>query len=388
MKKKLRPCVTALKAEGYTDKYLFKLIFEYIYSQVARMYLNITLINLFCRWGAYKGPERLLDQGFVIVTFNYRLGILGFLCLDLEEVPGNAGLKDQVAALYWIQRNIARFGGNASDITAYGTGAGAASIEMLLLSGLTKDLIHKVIMESGSALSPSSITHDPHADALHIANYLGYKGIDDSKHLKDFYKELPVRNLTNVPRKLLPCIEKAYHSTHSLLNTDPRNIIKIGNYHHVPTLIVYTNTEQVALISENIDRFKIVPDTFVDLLPSDLAYDSDQMKYKIAELVKHFYFNELELKESIIQSYVDYVNDIFLEYPLVKAASYHSKKTPVFLMKFLYKGTLSRNTNDKIHGAAHGDVFRYITSSKDLDGYDAVIVETIITLWTNFIKLG
>ncbi|KAH9631704.1 hypothetical protein HF086_014705 [Spodoptera exigua] len=55
------------------------------------------------------GPEFLVRQGVILVTINYRLEVLGFLCLDTEEVPGNAGMKDQVAALQWVNKNISHF---------------------------------------------------------------------------------------------------------------------------------------------------------------------------------------------------------------------------------------------------------------------------------------
>ncbi|KAF4526357.1 hypothetical protein B566_EDAN014095 [Ephemera danica] len=58
------------------------------------------------------GPDLLLDHDVVLVTFNYRLGIFGFLNLGTEDAPGNYGMKDQVAALRWVQRNISNFGGN------------------------------------------------------------------------------------------------------------------------------------------------------------------------------------------------------------------------------------------------------------------------------------
>lgn len=69
------------------------------------------------------GGDYLLQKDVVFVTLNYRVGPIGFLSLKDPElgIPGNAGLKDQVFALKWIQRNIANFGGDPENVTLFGT---------------------------------------------------------------------------------------------------------------------------------------------------------------------------------------------------------------------------------------------------------------------------
>lgn len=69
------------------------------------------------------GYDYLLQKDIIFVTFNYRVGPIGFLSLKDPEldVPGNAGLKDQVFALKWVQRNIANFGGDPDNVTVFGT---------------------------------------------------------------------------------------------------------------------------------------------------------------------------------------------------------------------------------------------------------------------------
>lgn len=62
-------------------------------------------------------PEYLVQEDVVVVTLNYRLGVLGFLCLPDAGISGNAGLKDQLAAMKWVNKNISKFGGDASNIT-------------------------------------------------------------------------------------------------------------------------------------------------------------------------------------------------------------------------------------------------------------------------------
>jgi para-nitrobenzyl esterase len=93
------------------------------------------------------------DGGIVLVTINYRLGVLGFLNLNEltnGKIPstGNEGLQDQVAALRWVKENIAAFGGNPDNVTVFGESAGAMSVGCLLNMPEACGLFHKAILES------------------------------------------------------------------------------------------------------------------------------------------------------------------------------------------------------------------------------------------------
>jgi para-nitrobenzyl esterase len=108
--------------------------------------------------GSGSGPTydgaALAGRGVVVVTLNYRLGPLGFLAhpaLSHESqrsVSGNYGILDQIAALHWIQRNIAAFGADPKNVTLFGESAGAFSICILTVSPLAKGLFHRVIIQS------------------------------------------------------------------------------------------------------------------------------------------------------------------------------------------------------------------------------------------------
>ena len=105
-------------------------------------------------WGHQRGYDgtHLASQGVVLVSINYRLGALGFLAHPLlnEEagVSGNYGLKDQVAALEWVQRNIAAFGGDPGNVTIFGESAGGTSVHALIASPRSKGLVHRGIAQS------------------------------------------------------------------------------------------------------------------------------------------------------------------------------------------------------------------------------------------------
>nr|XP_053602942.1 cholinesterase-like isoform X1 [Plodia interpunctella] len=97
----------------------------------------------------------------IVVNFNYRLGVYGFLCLGTRDVPGNAGMKDIVALLRWVKNNIAAFGGNPSEVTVSEYSAGPSAVQLLLLSPTAKDLFKRAIPENGPNLSIYSIQADP-----------------------------------------------------------------------------------------------------------------------------------------------------------------------------------------------------------------------------------
>jgi para-nitrobenzyl esterase len=117
-------------------------------------------------------PTRLVQQGRVVVTLNYRLGLLGFLAHPAlsgetpDKTSGNYGFMDQQAALAWVKRNIRKFGGDAGDVTIFGQSAGGLSVHAQMVSPLAAGLFHRAIAQSGAyALSLPSLAASETAGA-------------------------------------------------------------------------------------------------------------------------------------------------------------------------------------------------------------------------------
>ncbi|MER7540418.1 carboxylesterase family protein [Streptomyces sp. NPDC097704] len=104
----------------------------------------------------YDGAPLAAQGDVVVVTVNYRLGVLGFTDLSDLGVPRNLGLRDQIAALTWVRDNIALFGGDPRAVTLAGESAGSISVSLLMLAPAAHPLFHRAIMQSGAV----NLVHD------------------------------------------------------------------------------------------------------------------------------------------------------------------------------------------------------------------------------------
>ncbi|NML05758.1 carboxylesterase family protein [Sphingomonas sp. G-3-2-10] len=102
----------------------------------------------------YDGSQMAHDGDVIVVTINYRIGVLGFVnfgeALGLPDIPSNLGLRDQIAALEWVRDNIAAFGGDPKRVTIGGQSAGSMSVSLLLLCERAWPLFHGAILQSGA----------------------------------------------------------------------------------------------------------------------------------------------------------------------------------------------------------------------------------------------
>lgn len=348
----------------------------------------------------YKGLVR--SNKLIVVSFNYRLGVHGFLCLGTEDAPGNAGMKDQVALLRWVNANIANFGGNPNDVTLVGCSAGGSSVHMLMLSKLTDGLFNKAIPESGTSIGGSGFQSDPVKSAKIYAEILNFTDVDDFTALDFFYKNASYELLLsqyefifNQPDSLIlfgPCLERDTGSER-FFDDSPRNIIKTGQYKNLPLLYGFTDVEGGLRLPNFYDWKDKMNDKFSDFLPYELHFDNDTIKENVAEKVKYFYFGNQNVSEATILNYLDYFSDVMFVYPMLKTLKWqieHSNST-IYLYEYSFtdKNTPLIPYTD-VRGADHCDQ-AFALSDEDKTNMTVEyrnMKTTMRTLWLNFILYG
>ncbi|TDG39690.1 hypothetical protein AWZ03_013887 [Drosophila navojoa] len=152
----------------------------------------------------YDGSVLASYGEVVVVTLNYRLGILGFLNANpsphVHARVANYGLMDQMAALHWIQQNIQKFGGDPNVVTLAGHGTGAACINYLMTSPtMVRGLFHRAILMSGSAYSSWALVEDPVLFAIKLAKEVNCTIPEDlNRHheqIVDCLRDVPLEDL-------------------------------------------------------------------------------------------------------------------------------------------------------------------------------------------------
>jgi para-nitrobenzyl esterase len=200
--------------------------------------------------GIYYDGSAFAHDGVLLVTINYRLGLLGFFAhpaLTREAAGGptaNFGLLDQLAALSWVRRNIAAFGGDPANVTVFGESAGATDIVALLASPASKGLFQKAIVESAALGSEWPTVAEASSGGSQTASALGLPG---EKATLAQLRALPVQQLMQETDRINnPVIDGV------LLRQQPLETLAQGHGLDVP-LIIGTNGNEGSLLGPSPD---------------------------------------------------------------------------------------------------------------------------------------
>ncbi|KAL0820645.1 hypothetical protein ABMA28_006480 [Loxostege sticticalis] len=320
--------------------------------------------------------KSLVQSDIVFVAVNYRLSIFGFLCLGVEEAPGNAGLKDVVQALKWIQENVAGFGGDPNNVMLLGHGSGAALVDLLTMSPLTEGLLAKAVALSGSALSPWAMAQDPAGYAKALGEKLQYTDKSNAE-LATLLTNTPVDVLineinqfsfTNNSVLFAPCVENTKLNG-SFLEDDPLKLIQRGKYQKIPFIASYVNREGTMRVKEAVHSkwLKKMQDDFKAFLPANLDLKNETVRNNVSEEVRLFYFGDTkdisDTTPDNIHDYFSYQGDSLITVPVIRGVQERAKSgSQPWLLEFAYKDVNYDwpYPNIRLDGVKHGDILDYI----------------------------
>lgn len=353
------------------------------------------------------GPDFIVKQDVIMVTLNYRLEVLGFLCLGIKEAPGNAGLKDQIAALKWVQKNIAAFGGDPDNVTLFGESAGSGSVSALLGSNAANGLFKRAILQSGFSVSSWAIHQNPVKIASILAKSLGYNTEDPHELFKIFSnlpvedliikKDLEIMDLVVEPQLIhMPCVEKAIPGVEPVLSDSPYNLLS-KKAKDIPVIYGTTSKEGWLLIPEENEK-TIDKWNHRYLFGADMEIPSKAEAADVDKKLKEFYFKNEKINMKHISNLTDFYTQFFFEIPgiLESEILLGVNNAPVYNFIFNYSGDRNvlrlRSGFANEPGASHGDDLFYLFRASiwpfRVSEKDQKMIDWMTKMWTNFAKYG
>ncbi|XP_030759751.1 esterase B1-like [Sitophilus oryzae] len=356
------------------------------------------------RPGLY-GPEFLLLQDIVLVTFNYRLGVLGFLSLSDASlgVPGNNGFKDQCMALKWVQKNIKNFSGDPNNVTIFGESAGSASVHAHVLSPASRGLFHRAILQSGCCLN--SWFWGSKDNARNLVKLLG-KDAKNDKEALEILKAAPALDIFNAQEKmgdvLFPAKNRPFSAVIESPNPDgfltksPVDIMKEGSYNQVSLVFGYTDTEGMLFDLDKMLRRQSgipVPEFKIEkLIPYQINVPETETQ-TICDKLEKLYKNERNA------SRYDEATDSCFLIGIIESLKMHlaTAQHPIYLYRVSICTELNhlKRLMNKINdpGVCHADDLGYlfhteITPDIQKNSLEERSMKSFVRLWTNFAKFG
>lgn len=259
------------------------------------------------------GPDYFMEKNVVLVTFNYRLHVFGFLSFDDPDlkIPGNAGLKDQVMALQWVKTNIEHFGGDPQNITIFGQSAGGGCAHYHTMSEASKDLFQNAIIMSGSAFNYMYSVIPRRDWAFRLVEEMGYEARENETEILEILEHAEPEEIFNALQYVLTPYEKnqekiltafgptiePYATPKSFLLDHPENLVRSSWGKDVNFLIGATSFENGAVVPL-IQKYPFLIDDFADFESYVPQYFnrqySDREIENHGEVLKKTYYGLLE----------------------------------------------------------------------------------------------
>ncbi|XP_077988293.1 neuroligin-4, X-linked-like [Glandiceps talaboti] len=367
----------------------------------------------------YDGSVLASKGDVIVVTINYRLGILGFLSSSDENAPGNFGLQDQILALQWVKDNIRAFGGNEFLVTVFGSGSGAASAQLLAMSNLTVGLIHRVIAQSGTATAPWVFAKEPIKHLRMVTEAFGCNR-EEMAAIVECLRHVPYGEMVQIQQqtsRYYPAFGPVIDGI--VIGEDPLTTLvrdaEIGDENDnrdgsptylsgIPFLVGLVKSEAFVLIANDTDergrlqpsKYKVLLDEFVESMHGENTQVSEQ----VAMAINFEYTDWVSGKDNpykIRDGIIEAMTDRLYALPVIENVQLLSRaRRSVYL--YSYGHRLKNGDSPQWTGAIHGEEIPFVFGAPLVNGLgmfeynfsksDALVSLAVITYWANFAKTG
>ncbi|KAG9478004.1 neuroligin-3 isoform X1 [Eleutherodactylus coqui] len=367
-------------------------------------------VMVYIHGGSYmEGSGNMIDGSVlasygnvIVITLNYRVGVLGFLSTGDQAAKGNYGLLDQIQALRWVSENVAFFGGDPRRITVFGSGIGASCVSLLTLSHHSEGLFQRAIIQSGSALSSWAVNYQPVKYTRLLAEKVGCNVLD-TVDMVDCLRQKNAKEL--VEQDIQPA---RYHVAFGpvidgdVIPDDPEILMEQGEFLNYDIMLGVNQGEGLKFVENVVDAEDGVSGSDFDYSVSnfvDNLYGYPEGKDTLRETIKFMYTDwaDRDNPETRRKTLVALFTDHQWVEPSVVTADLHARYgSPTYFYAFYHhcQSLMKPAWSD----AAHGDEVPYVfgvpmVGPTDLfpcnfSKNDVMLSAVVMTYWTNFAKTG
>lgn len=354
----------------------------------------------------YQGQALAAHENVVVVTIQYRLGIWGFFSTGDEHSRGNWGHLDQLAALHWVQDNIANFGGNPGSVTIFGESAGGFSVSVLVLSPLAKNLFHRAISESGVSLTGALITKDVKPIADLIATLSGCKTTTSAVMVHCLRQKTEAElletslklnlfklDLLGNPKESYPFLPAVVDGV--VLPKTSEEILAEKSFNTVPYM-VGINKQEFSWIIPTLMGYPLSEGKLDQKTASSLLWKSYpilRIPEKMIPIAAEKYFGGTDDPAKKKDLFQDLVADVIFGVPSVMVSrSHRDAGAPTFMYEFEYRPSFVSAMRPKTVIGDHGDELFSVFGSPFLnDGAteeETNLSKMVMKYWANFARNG
>ncbi|XP_028635095.1 pyrethroid hydrolase Ces2a-like [Grammomys surdaster] len=344
-------------------------------------------------WASMNDASTLAaTEEIVIVSIQYRLGILGFFSTGDQHARGNWGYLDQVAALCWVQKNIAYFGGNRDRVTIFGVSAGGTSVSSHVVSPMSKGLFHGAIMQSGVALLPGLISDTSEVVYKTVANLSGCEAPDSEAmiHCLRAKSEQEILAINQVFKMIPGVVDGKFLPKH------PQELLASKDFHPVPSIIGVNTDECGWGIPTIMGIYHIIEKITRETLPVDLKSTVAKMMLppECSDLLLEEYMGDTEDPETLKAQFREMLEDFMFAIPALQVAHFQRSQAPVYFYEFQHLLSFIKHVRPFYPKADHGDDVLFVFGSYfcgmkfDLTEEEKLLNRRVMKYWANFARNG